>query len=394
MKKVLALALAMSMVLALAACGNSSSSSGTGGSASSGGGSTSQSAGSGSGSGSGSVSGSGSSSQPGGEEKAPEDYSGDLVLYSSMTDADLEALTTCFNEVYPNINIEIINGSAGEMTTRLRGEAANPVGDLVWGGMADSDGDVNADIFEAWLSDYEDQLPDEYKSPNGLYSMDHLSTVVFCVNTDLEEELGLEIKSYEDLLDPALTGKVVIADPTSSSSAWNNLCNIMSVYGTDSDEAWAYVEKLMPQLVISNSSSVCFNSVASGEYVVGLTYEDGAVNLLKEGATNVRLQYPEEGTSASVFGTALVKNGPNQENAKAMINFICSPEGETALAAYQQGTLRYTSPDYEVPEGAWLAPSSDIKWVERDVQYLTENHDAIADHWSQIRADAGIGENK
>ncbi len=323
------------------------------------------------------------------EEKAPEDYSGDLVLYTSMTDADIDALTTCFNEVYPNITFEIINGSAGELTTRLRGEAANPVGDVVWGGMADSDGDVNADIFEAWLSDYEEENVN-YPSPNGLYSMDHLSTVVFCVNTDLEAELGLDIQSYEDLLDPALTGKVVIADPTSSSSAWNNVCNIMAVYGNDSEEAWDYITKLMPQLVISNSSSVCFNSVASGEYVVGLTYEDGAVNLLKEGVTNIRLQYPEEGTSASTFGMGLVKNGPNQENAKALINFVCSPEGETALAAYQQGTLRYTHPDYEVPEDAWLTPSSEIKWVERDVPYLTEHHDEIAEHWSQIRTDAGI----
>ena len=113
------------------------------------------------------------------------------------------------------------------------------------------------------------------------------------------------------------------------------------------------------------------------------------VNLLKEGATNIRLQYPVEGTSASTFGTALVKNGPNQENAKAMINFICSPEGETALAAYQQGTLRYTG-DYEVPDGAWLTASSDIKWVDRDVEFLTANKDAILEHWGQIRNDAGI----
>ena len=41
--------------------------------------------------------------------------------------------------------------------------------------------------------------------------------------------------------------------------------------------------------------------------VVGLTYEDGAVNLLKDGATNIRLQYPVEGTSATVFGCALIK---------------------------------------------------------------------------------------
>ena len=314
-------------------------------------------------------------------------YAGSEVqLYSSMTEADLDALITCFNEKYPDIEVIVTNGSAGELTTRIAGEAGNPQGDLVWGGMADSDGMAYADIFEAWVSEGDKQNIEGYSSPNGLYSMDHLSTVVFCVNTDLEAELGLNIQSYEDLLNPALKGKIILSDPNSSSAAWNNLCNIMSVYGNDSDEAWAYIEQLMPNLVIASSSSACFKNVQAGEYVVGMTYEDGAVTLVKDGATNLRLQYPTNGTSASAFGTALIKNGPNPENAKAMIDFICSAEGQTALAAYQEGTLRYTNAGYEIPEGAWLTPSSEITWAERDVEYLTANKEAILEHWNTLWA--------
>jgi hypothetical protein len=92
----------------------------------------------------------------------------------------------------------------------------------------------------------------------------------------------------------------------------------------------------MPNLVIAGSSSACFKSVQQGEYVVGLTYEDGAVTLVKDGAENIRLQYPTNGTSASAFGCALVKNGPNPENAKLMIDFICSAEGQSAIAALQE----------------------------------------------------------
>ena len=349
MKKLLAILLAMVMVFALAACGGGESD---------------------------------------GEGDAPA-ASGELVLYSSMTEHDLDALITSFNEVYPDITVEVVNGSAGELTTRLTGEAAAPVGDLVWGGMADSDGDKYAEIFEAWVSEYDAENMEGYTSPNGLYSMDHLSTVVFCVNEELEAELGLEIKSYEDLLNPALKGKILTADPNSSSSAWNNLSNIMAVYGTDSEEAWNYIEQLMPNLVIAGSSSACFKSVQQGEYVVGLTYEDGAVTLVKDGATNIRLQYPTNGTSASAFGCALVKNGPNQENAKLMIDFICSADGQTALAAAQEGTLRYTNANYTSPENAWLTPASEITWVVRDVPYMTENKDAILEHWNELWSEVG-----
>ena len=97
----------------------------------------------------------------------------------------------------------------------------------------------------------------------------------------------------------------------------------MSVYGNDSDEAWNFIEGLMKnKLTISTSSSVCFKSVETGEYAVGLTYEDGVAPLLKSGATNVRMVYPEEGTSASAFGCAVIKGAPHPEAAKAMVNQI------------------------------------------------------------------------
>ena len=224
-------------------------------------------------------------------EKAPEEYTGEVQLYSTMTEADLDALITCFNDKYPNIEVIVTNGSAGELTTRIDGEKGNPQADLVWGGMADSDGQAYAEIFEAWVSEYDAENMPGYTSPNGLYSMDHLSTVVFIVNTELEAELGLNIQSYEDLLDPALKGKITTADPNSSSSAWNNLSNIFAVYGNDTDETWNYIEKLMPNLVMLGSSSGVFKQVQQGEYVVGLTYEDGAVTLVKDGAENIRSRH-------------------------------------------------------------------------------------------------------
>jgi len=310
----------------------------------------------------------------------------EVQLYSTMTEADLDALITCFNEKYPDIEVIVTNGSAGELTTRIAGEAGNPQGDLVWGGMADSDGQAYADIFEAWVSEYDAQNIPGYTSPNGLYSMDHLSTVTFVINEELEAELGLKIESYEDLLDPKLKGMIATADPNSSSSAWNNLSNIFAVYGNDTEEAWAYIEKLMPNLVILGSSSGVFKNTQAGEYVVGMTYEDGAVGLIRDGATNIRLQYPTNGTSASAFGCALIKGGPNPENGKLFIDFICSAEGQTALAAYQQGTLRYTNAGYTVPENAWLKPSSEIVWANRDVPYLTEHKAEILDKWNALWA--------
>ena len=320
-----------------------------------------------------------------GDEKGKDDNGiGDtLVLYSSMTENDLNNLIEGFNEVYPDVEVEVVNGSAGELTARIKAEKDNPQGDLMWGGLADSDGDVHSDIFEHWLTEYEDEIIPEYKSNNGFYSMDHLSTVVLCVNTDLEKELGIEINGYADLLNPALKGKIVMADPNSSSSAWNNVSNIMAAYGNDSDEAWGFIDGLINNgLIISTSSSVAFKSVQTGEYVVGLTYEDGAATLLKSGAENIKMVYPEEGTSASSFGCAVIKDAPHMEAAKAMINYLMSSEGQSYLGN-ALGTLRFTNSKAEY-DSKYLPATSEIKWVERDVQWLTENKDQILKHWNEI----------
>lgn len=315
-----------------------------------------------------------------------EEISGPLVLYSSMTDNDIDNLIEAFNEVYPNVEVEVVNGSAGELAARIRAEKDNPQGDLQWGGLSPADGDANDDIFAEYLSPYEADLPDAYKSHNGRYNQDHLSTICFCINVELEKELGLNIQSYEDLLDPALKGRIVLSDPNSSSAAWNNMCNIFAVYGYDTQEAWDYLRALLENgLVISTSSSVCFKSVDSGEYVVGLTYEDGADTLLKAGSTNIRMQYPTNGASATSMGCAMIEGCPHPEAAKAMIDFLMSPEGQTELANRLQ-TLRFTNPkaQYEI---TWLPPDSEITWVDRDVAWLTEHKDEMLEKWNALYAE-------
>lgn len=315
-----------------------------------------------------------------------EDIGGNLVLYSSMTENDLNNLIDGFGALYPDVEIEVVNGSAGELAARITAEKENPQGDLMWGALSNSDGDLYSDIFMHWLSDHEDQVIEDYKSPNGFYNMDHLSTVVFCINTELEQELGLDIRTYEDLLDPKLKGLIVMADPNSSSSAWNNLSNIMAVYGNNSDEAWAIVEGLMQNaMVVSTSSSVAFKSVEDGEYVVGLTYEDGAATLLKAGSKVVRMQYPENGTSAFAFGCAVIEGAPHEAAAKAMINYLMSPEGQSDLGT-RLGTLRFTNQDavYDTP---YLPPTDEITWVFRDVAWLTENRDIVLERWNQLYAE-------
>ncbi|MBQ8590128.1 MAG: extracellular solute-binding protein [Firmicutes bacterium] len=346
MKKLFALLLAMILVLSLAACG-------------------------------------------GGDTEADNPVDGmetDLVVYATITEEQLDAWTSLFREQYPDVNIEIVSGSAGELLTRVTGEAAAPNGDVFLGGLSNTDGDKNAALFEAYLTPYEDELLEGYQSDNGFYSYNGLSTVCLCVNTDLEAELGLNIQSYADLLDPKLEGKILMADPNSSSSAWNNVCNLMSVYGLDSDEAWDYIGGLMKNVVIASSSSATFNSVVDGEYVVGLSYENGVATPLANGADNIRLVYPTEGVSAMSSGVAVIKDCPHPTAAKAFVDSIMSAEGQTRSAEGDLGT-RFTNKNATLSDDCLLPPTDSINWVVRPVQELREQKAAILEKWNALYAD-------
>ena len=315
---------------------------------------------------------------------APEMES-DLVVYSTATEEQLSSWSERFRELYPDVNIEFVSGGAGELITRVTGEAAAPNGDVFMAGLLNTDGDAYSDLFEHYLTPYEDEVMDGYQSDNGFYNYNALSTVCLCVNTGLEAELGLNIQSYADLLDPALQGKVLMADPASSSSAWNNLCNIMSIFGVDSDEAWDYIERLMPNLVMAGSSSATFNSIVQGEYVVGLTYENGAAIPLSNGADNIRLVYPTEGVSAAASGVAVIKNCPHPTAAKAFVDTLMTAEAQTIASEVDTGT-RFTNKNMTLSDACVLPSSDSITWVDRPVAELCAQKETILEHWNSLWA--------
>lgn len=360
MKKILAFTLALIMALSVAACGSSSDSTPS---------STDT-----------------STDQTSADtvDTAPE-LEDKLVVYCTLTEVQVQAAQDTFNAVYPDVEVEFVSGGAGELISRLRAEANNPVADVMLGGLSDTDGDENADIFMPYVSQANDDLISGASSDNGFYNYNGTSTVCFCVNTDLEAQMGIEITSYADLLNPALKGKIVMADPNSSSSAWNNICNFESVYGVDSDEMWNYLEQLMPNLVVVSSSSATYKNVYDGEYVVGLTYETGAITLIADGAENLRLVFPSEGTSAMMSGLAIVKDCPHPEAAKAFLEYYMSAEGMNANGEIVPN-VRRTHNDFILSGESDMIPSSEITWVDRPLEEIAATKDTVLEKWNALYA--------
>ena len=59
-------------------------------------------------------------------EKKPEDYTGELVIYSPHDPSPLEGGVAMFQEMYPNIKVTALSIPTGEAIQRIAAEAENP----------------------------------------------------------------------------------------------------------------------------------------------------------------------------------------------------------------------------------------------------------------------------
>ena len=262
-------------------------------------------------------------------EKAPEDYTGKLVVYSPHDADPLNAGVAQFMEKYPNIQVEVIAAGTGELCQRLVAEAANPQGDVLWGGGADTLAAYN-DYFEPYVCANDEFIGEAYKDPNGYWIGESPLPMVFIYNKTMLSEDEVPT-TWEGLCDENLKGKIAYCSPSKSGSAYTQLCTMLFSQPTI-DEGWALVEKFIANLdgKLQDSSGNCHKLVASGEYALGVTIEKSAV--LYNDNPDIGYVYPEK-NSAVPDGVALIKGCPNEENAKLFIDFVTSAECQTAQNA-------------------------------------------------------------
>ena len=357
MKKYLALLLALAMVFALCACGESAAPAATPAP---------------------------ESAAPAEEtpaepaepaEKAPEDYTGNLVVYSPHDADPLNAGVEMFRQAYPNINVEVIAAGTGELCQRVVAESANPQGDVLWGGGADTLA-AYTDYFAPYVCANDDVIGEAYKAADDLWIGESPLPMVFIYNKTLIDEADVPT-TWEGLCDESLKGKIAYASPAKSGSAYTQLCTMLFSQPT-LDEGWALVEKFIANLdgKIQDSSGNCHKLVASGEYVLGVTIEKSAV--LYNDNPDIGYVYPEK-NSAVPDGVALIKNCPNEENAKLFIDFVTSLECQTA----QNGdwARRPVRSDL-TPVG--LCELSELDLGDYDFAFAATEKESIVEKWNDL----------
>ncbi len=309
------------------------------------------------------------------EEKAPEDYTGSLVIYSPHDADPLAAGVELFSETYPNIEVTTVAAGTGELCQRIVAESANPQGDVLWGGGADTLA-AYKDYFEPYVCANDDVIDAAFKDADGYWIGESPLPMVVIYNKTMIDEADVPT-TWEGLTDESLKGKIAFASPAKSGSAYTQLCTMLFSQD-DIDAGWELVGEFVKNLdgKIQDSSGNCHKLVATGEYTIGVTIEKSAV--LYADNDDIGFVYLEK-DSAVPDGVALIKDCPNTENAQLFIDFVTGLECQTEQNV--EFARRPVRSDIE-PEG--LIALSDIDLGDYDFDYAAANRDEITEKWNDL----------
>jgi len=297
----------------------------------------------------------------------PAAAQGELVVYCTVQEEWCRPMVTAFEKA-TGIKVSMTRKSSGEFYAQLKAEAANPRGDIWWGGTGDPH-----------LQAAEEGLTEPYKSPKMAELQDwavrqwdvskgrtvgvYAGALGYSYNVDqLKKKNIAEPKCWSDLTKPAFKDEIQVANPNSSGTSYTMLATFVQLMGED--KAFEYMKALHKNVnQYTKSGAAPARAAATGESMVGITFQHDAV-VQAIGGAPVKIVSPCEGTGYEIGSMSIVKGAKNMENAKKWYDWALGAEAQSIGA---QAKVSYQVPSNKNASAPPQAPKfSEIKLINYD----------------------------
>ena len=188
-----------------------------------------------------------------------------------------------------------------------------------------------------------------------------------------------------DLADPKWKGKCAVARPVFGTTATHAAVLIQQM-GEDRGQAlWSEIAN---NATIVGGNKQVATKVAAGQFYFGLTDTDDAMIEL-ENAESVAIVFPDQGPEQ--MGTmvipntlALIKNGPNPDRAKRLIDRLLKADIEQRLAAGASAQLPLGQAE-STDQDAWrVLKQTSIKSLA-ELKIMEVDFEAAAQQWERSK---------
>lgn len=260
-------------------------------------------------------------------EDNSEALSGSLTVYMPSPTGLNTAYVDGF-EKKTGVDVELFEGTTGEIQARLEAEKDNPVADVVvlasW-----SDGLTLKDsgqIMSYPEAKNADKLYDGWIDEDKMLFGTSASALGVIYNTTLIDKLDAD---WSELADSKYKDMIAIPDPEKSGSCKDFLAGYMCSTNND----WTTWEQMAGNgLTVAGANKAALESVTTGEkaiLVAGVDYN--AYSNINKGEP-LAIYYPKSGTVINPRPAMIMKTTKNVENAKAFIDYLMSDEAQQMVA--------------------------------------------------------------
>ena len=308
-----------------------------------------------------------------------------LLVYTALETDQLKAYQEGFNKVNPDIEIKWVRDSTGVITAKLLAEKANPQADAVMGvaasslalldkqGMLIPYAPLNLD---AIMAKYRDK-----KNPPAWFGMDVWGATV-CFNTVEAQKKNIpKPTSWRDLTKPVYKGQVVMPNPASSGTGYFDVVAWLTLFGDQNGKGggWKYMDGLHANIAqYTHSGSKPCNMAASGEFVVGISFEYRA-NANKAKGAPIELVFPKEGLGWDLEAFAIHKGTKKLDAAKKLADWASSKD---AMMLYGKNFAITAQPGVAAPL-ANVPKDYEQRLVKLDFNYAAEQRERILAEWTR-----------
>jgi putative spermidine/putrescine transport system substrate-binding protein len=280
---------------------------------------------------------------------------------------------TMLKSVKADLNYDIPhdNKNSGQALAQILAEKNNPVADIGYFGVTFGMKAKSQDALEPYKPAHWDQVTAGLKDPDGYWTTIHSGTLGLFVNKDALG--GKPVPAcWKDLLKPDYRGMVGYLDPSSAAVGYVGAVAVNLALGGSSsnfDPAINFFKDLRKNdPIVPKQTS--YARVVSGEMPILLDYDFNAYRAKYSEKGNFEFVIPCEGSVVFPYVVGLVKNAPNKEKAKKVLDYLLSDKGQ---AIWTNAYLRPARP-IELPEAvkSKFLPESDyararsVDWGEME----------------------------
>lgn len=255
-------------------------------------------------------------------------------------------------------DIPFDNKNSGQALSQLIAEKQNPVADLVYYGVNFGMKAKAEGVIEPYKPAKWDEVPAGLKDPDGDWTTIHSGTLGLFVNVDALA--GKPVPAcWKDLLKSDYKGMVGYLDPSSAAVGYVGAVAVnMALGGSDAEFSPAvkfFADLHKNQPIVPKQTS--YARVVSGEIPILFDYDFNAYRAKYAEKGNFAFVIPCEGSVVFPYVVSLVKNAPDKDKAKKVIDYFLSDKGQ---AIWTNAFLRPARP-IELPARmkAKFLPDSD-----------------------------------